>query len=105
MDITCILIGLLFMLFGFLFSRGKIHIHLNAWKQMTHEEQSKIRIKLLCLNIGEVIILNGLIFFFKGIGGDFASQWFNIAIVIWMVIAAFDVWYISKNIKKYYGKQ
>ena len=51
MDFTCILFGLLFSIYGILFSTGKIHVHLSAWKNMPEEEKQKIIIGALCLNI------------------------------------------------------
>ena len=103
MNFTCIFFGILFMAAGLLFATGKLHIHLSAWKQMPDEEKDKIRIHPLCLNIGEVIMLNGLIFLLKGLFAGFTSNWFTIAMVAWMIVAGFDVWYIAKS-KKYIVK-
>ena len=100
MDFTCIIFGILFIVSGVLFATRKLHIHLTAWKQMPDAEKDKIRIHPLCLNIGEVIMLNGLIFLLKGLLAGFTSNLFTIAMVAWMIVAGFDVWYISKS-KKY----
>ena len=48
-------------------------------------------------------MLNGLIFLLKGLFAGFTSNWFTIAMVAWMIVAGFDVWYISKS-KKYIVK-
>ena len=62
-----IIFGVLFTIAGFLFACGKGHVHLKEWKNMSIEEREKIDIKPLCRNIGEVIMLNGLIFLLKGL--------------------------------------
>lgn len=100
MDFTCIFFGILFIAAGLLFAMGKLHIHLSAWKQMPDEEKNRMRIAPLCVNIGEVIMLNGLVFLFKGLFAGFSSNCFTVAMVAWMIVAGFDVWYISKS-KKY----
>lgn len=99
MNYSCVFFGLLFIIAGILFACGKLHTHLAAWKQMPEDEKDKIRIRPLCLNIGEVIMLNGVIFLLKGLLAGFTSNCFTIAMVAWMIVAGFDVWYISKSKK------
>lgn len=99
MNYSCVFFGLIFIAAGILFACGKVHIHLAAWKQMPESEKEKIRIRPLCLNIGEIIMLNGVIFLLKGLLVGFTSNWFTIAMVAWMVVAGFDAWYISKSNK------
>ena len=48
-------------------------------------------------NIGEIIALNGIIFLLKGLWAGFSDHWFVGAMVAWMIIAGFDVWYIEKS--------
>ena len=41
--------------------------------------------------------LNGIIFLLKGLWAGFSDHWFVGAMVAWMIIAGFDVWYIEKS--------
>ena len=103
MEFTCIFFGILFTLAGLVFASGKGHIHLSAWKNMPQEEKDKIKMVPLCRNIGEVIALNGLIFLSKGLWSGFSNHWFVGAMVAWLIVAGFDVWYIGKS-ERYYRK-
>ena len=100
MDFTCIFFGVLFTVAGFVFACGKGHIHLSAWTNMPQSEKDKIKIRPLCRNIGEVIALNGIIFLLKGFWSAFGDHWFVGAMIAWLVVAGFDVWYIGKS-KRY----
>ena len=100
MDFTCIFFGALFTVAGFVFACGKGHIHLSARKNMPQSERDKIRIRPLCRNIGEVIALNGIIFLLKSFWPAFSDHWFVGAMIAWLLVAGFDVWYISKS-KRY----
>lgn len=97
MNFTCIFLGILFCLVGIVFACGKGHIHLSAWKAMPEEEKKKIEIIPLCRNIGEVIALNGEIFLLKGLWSGFSEHWFVCAMIAWLAVAGFDVWYIGKS--------
>ena len=97
MDFICIFFGILFTIAGFMFFFGKAHIHLSAWKNMPQEEKNKIKILPLCRNIGEVIILSGIIFLMKGLWADFSNQWFVGSMVAWLMVSGLDVWYITKS--------
>ena len=55
--------GISFLLAGIWLAWGQGHTHLSAWKKMSEEEKAKIKIIPLSRNIGEVITLNGVIFF------------------------------------------
>ena len=103
MDFTCIFFGILFTIAGFWFACGKGHSHLSAWKNMSPEEKSKIKIVPLCRNVGEIIALNGIIFLMKGLWPGFSNHWFVGAMVAWLIVAGFDVWYIGKS-KRYINK-
>lgn len=48
----------------------------------------------------EVIALNGIIFLLKGFWSAFGDHWFVGAMIAWLVVAGFDVWYIGKS-KRY----
>lgn len=97
MDFVCVFLGILFIIVGFVFFLGKAHIHLSAWKNMPQDEKEKIKIIPLCRNIGKVIILSGMIFLMKGLWADFSSRWFMGFMVVWLIAAGLDVWYITKS--------
>lgn len=97
MDFICIFFGILFTIAGFLFFIGNVHIHLSAWKNMPQEEKDKIKVLPFCRNIGEVIILSGILFFIKGLWADFSNHWFVGSMVTWLMIAGLDVWYMTKS--------
>lgn len=97
MNFTAVILGILFLACGILIAAGKLHTHLSAWKHMSQQERSKIKVRPLCLNIGEIVMLNGIIFMLKGLISNFTDHWFTLAIVAWMIVAGFDAWYISKS--------
>ena len=97
MDHTCIFLGTLFTIAGCLFACGKGHIHFAAWKTMPREEKEKIDIVPLCRNIGNIIVLNGLLFLLKGVWSGFTDFWFTAAMLVWLMIAGCDIWYIEKS--------
>ena len=103
MNLTCIIFGTAFAAVGVLFAFGKLHSHLSAWKNMSQEEKDKINIVLLCRNIGEVILLSGIIFLLNGFSPSFQEHWFTGAMIAWLIVAGLDVWFISKS--KRYKKQ
>ena len=103
MNLTCILFGIIFMIAGFMFACGKGHIYFSSWKNISQEEKEKIKIAPLCRNIGEVIALSGLIFLLKGLCPRFEDHWFVIAMIVWFIVAGFDLWYIEKS-NRYYKK-
>ncbi len=100
MDYTCLVFGIIFIVAGIAFAFGKIYNRLSAWKNMSDDEKAKINIIPLCRNIGAVIALAGVIFVVKGLWSAFSSFAFTIAMIIYLVLAGLDVWYISKS-KRY----
>lgn len=103
MDFTCIFFGVVFIMTGILFAFGKCHIYLSAWKNMPQQEKENIRIGPLCRNIGGIIALSGIIFLSKGLFPAFENRCFVAAMILWLILAGFDVWYINKS-NRYCGK-
>ena len=101
MNFICVCLGIVFIAGGILFALEKGHIHLDAWKKMSWQEKNKIRIRPLCRNIGEIIVLNGFLFLLKGVWPGFEDCWFVLSMAAWFVIAGFDVWYITKSSRYY----
>ena len=100
MNITCIIFGTLFAVAGLLFTTGKLLPYISAWKYMPQEEKDKINVIPLCRNVGEVILLSGIIFLLKGFWPSFQDHWFTGAMIAWLIVAGLDVWFISKS-KRY----
>lgn len=103
MNITCLIFGVIFLIAGFLFAIGKLHVLLAAWKKMPNEEKEKIRIMPLCRNIGLMIMLSGALFLINGFWESFRDRWFALSMIIWLVVAGLDVWFITKS-KHYQNK-
>ena len=97
LNIGAIFFGIFFVIFGLLFAAGQIHSRMNVWKQMPEEEKKKINIVPLCRNVGEVILLSGILFLIDGVWPDFQEHWFSGAMIAWLVVAGLDVWFISKS--------
>ena len=64
---------------------------------MPQEEKEKIKIIPLCRNIGEVIMLNGIIFLIKGFWAGFSNHGFVGAMIAWLIVAGLDIWCIGKS--------
>lgn len=97
MNVASIFFGTIFTAAGFLMATGRLHVHLRAWKALSEEEQKKVDIEGLCLNVGEVIALCGLIFLMNGCIPGFSDHLFIWSALAWFVMAGFDVWYIVKS--------
>ncbi len=103
MDFTCIFFGTLFTIAGIVLACRKGLANLPAWKNMSQQEKEKINIVLLCRNIGGIISLSGIVFLAKGLLSGFSNRCFVIAMIVWLVVAGVDVWYIGKS-KRYMSK-
>lgn len=98
MDFICIFFGILFIFVGFWLVFGKGYCYFFLWKNMLQEEKDKINIVLFCCNVGEMIVLNGIIFLMKGFLLGFLNYWFVFVIIVWLIVVGFDVWYIEKSV-------
>lgn len=97
MNITSICFGLVFLIGGIIFFLGRGHIKLSAWKAMSDKEKSQINIKPLCRNIGGMIMICGVIFIVSGLWGRFQDKFFIWSMVIWLIVAGVDVYFIGKS--------
>ena len=100
MNITCIVLGFGFVVFGYLFAVGEIHSRMIEWQRMTELEKSKIKIEPLCQNIGQMIMLAGFIFMLSGFWEAFRTHLFVWAMIVWLILSGIDLWDITKH-KKY----
>ena len=97
MNYTCILFGVIFLISGILFAKGRLHEHISAWKDMSDKEKEYIKIRPLCRNIVSVISLSGTIFLLKGVINGFSDRWFVAAMILWLVISGIDIYFIEKK--------
>ena len=97
LNITGVVFGILFIIGGLLFAAGAIHTKLSVWKQMPQDEKDKINIVPLCRNIGEMIILSGILFLVDGVWPAFQEHWFTVSMIAWLIVAGLDVWFISRS--------
>ena len=97
MDLTGIVFGTMFSVVGLLFAAGKLHPYLSAWKNMSPEERAEINILPLCRNIGEIILLSGILFLIKGFCPAFQDHWFTWAMIAWLLVAGLDAYFIGKS--------
>ena len=100
MNITCIVLGTVLLIIGFLFFVGKAHEHIEGYKRMSEEEKSEIKIIPLCRNIGIVIGIAGIGFLIAGIVPIFSDKIFIWYMILWFIGTGLDVRYISKS-KRY----
>ena len=101
MNATCFIFGLCFIGAGLLFMGGKLHGYITAWKMMPQEEKDNIRIEELCVNVGGMIALCGLIFLLAGMNSLFKEKCFVWAMIGWIVLSGVDVYAIEKKGKYY----
>ena len=97
MNITLIVFGFIFLIFGILFFFRVILKYLKLWKNMSQEDKSKIKIKPLCRNIGVIISLSGVIFLTSGFSSYFKENFFVLSMVLWMIISIIDAYFIFKK--------
>lgn len=99
MDFTCLLFGAVFIVAGIMFACGKLHNHIKAWNSMTAEEKEDINIKPLCVNIGSMISICGVVFMLAGVFLFFRIHIFIWCMILWIIAAGIDVYFIGKNKK------
>lgn len=97
MDYICIFFGAVFLIAGIMFASGKGYINSSAFKNMSQKDKEKIKIVPLCRNIGGMIALSGIIFLIKGFWTGFSKRGFMCTMILWLIAAGLDVWYISKS--------
>ena len=100
MNITCIAFGAIFIITGILFYFGILLRTIKAWKVMSDEEKSKVKIKPLCHNIGLIIGLSGVIFLFAGVIPVFRESYFTYVMIAWIAFIGLDTYWIFKT-KRY----
>ncbi len=97
MNFTCAAFGIVFIAFGAGVFSGLIINHMHEWTDLSEEEKSSVRIDALCRNMGVMIMLAGVIFLVSGLFEAFRNSFFLIAMIIWFVVCAVDVYQIEKK--------
>lgn len=93
MNVTSIFFGILFITIGVLFACKKGYFFTNT-VNIADED-----LTYLCRNVGEIIVLNGIIFLLKGVCPGFNNHWFTGCMIAWFIIAGLDVWYLRRDLK------
>ncbi len=93
MNYNWILFGIGFTTVGFIMAFGK------KSKVGEQKKTGSIKNKQYYCNIGEVIMLNGIIFSLKGFWEGFSNHWFVCSMVAWMIVACLDITYTIKRSK------
>ncbi|MCI7474531.1 MAG: DUF3784 domain-containing protein [Clostridiales bacterium] len=97
MNGICIFFCALFILMGAAFACGKGPMYLSVWNSIPQQQRAKMKIKPLRRNAGAMIALSGLIFGGKGVCSDLDDHWFVWAMILWLIAAGVDAWYLSKS--------
>jgi len=97
MNATCLMFGIVFVLAGIALASGKLIPHMKVWKNMSEEERAGIRMKALCLNLGLMVSLCGVIFLTAGIWEAFLFKAFSKCMLAWFVLCVIDFWRINKG--------
>lgn len=94
MDITCLFLGFLFFISGYLIFSQKITNYLI--KRNSFKQKENIKVNLLYKNIGFMIIVNSLIFLLSGFSSRFKKNIFTWSIILWFILTVFDIYWIEK---------
>lgn len=97
MNIPFLFLGIIFLGFGIYFYSGRALVHLSAWQAMDETERRHIRIIPLCQNVGMVIGASGLIFILGALWATFRQSAFIWCMILWLVAAGIDVYWIGKS--------
>ena len=84
-----------YVFFGIIFTVTGIMLACEKLQITNRSSQSKT----ISLNAGEIIMLNGLIILIKGILFNSSANWLFIAVISWVLIVIFDIFFLSKNNK------
>lgn len=94
-DITTIIIGFLFLIVGVMLAVGIENWIMEKFRKHKYGIQQKVKIREMCLRAGEVAMLDGLILLMKGFIAHFENHIIVFAFLAWIIIACFDVLYIT----------
>lgn len=103
MNPICVFLGVIFIIAGLGFARGKKYPRSSNWRNLSSKEWKETDNVPLRRNVGGVIMLSGFIFLSKGMMAGFTKKWFTIAMISWFMVAVLDLLYIEKS-GKYRGK-
>ncbi len=97
MDIGSFVIGILILAGGVYFMTGRAMGRVSGWQALSEAEKAAINIRPLCMNIGGMIAICGIIFLITGINDDFKERFFMWAMLIWMAASVINVYIIEKK--------
>lgn len=94
------LTGLAFLTLAILFLLEKAPKRIIDFQRINREEKGTLRIDRLSRNIGIVLLLLSGIFFAAGFSAVFKERYFLFAVIGWVALVFFDIWFIGKS-KRY----
>ena len=100
MNITCLVFALLFLVCSFIFFGGRGDLFIPNWKKLSDKEKEEIPLHELSLNMGIVLSICAIILLASGLFEGFRDHFFAIAMVIWLIGAGVDVYFIEKSNNK-----
>ncbi len=103
MNWACLFVGIIILCVGAVTFAGKFHTLFKEWRSMPEDEKRKIHIKPLCHNIGAAIMVCGAVILCAAFSSFFLQKMFSWCMLGWFVLAAADVWFISRS-KRYMDK-
>lgn len=103
MNLYCVMFAVISLVMALAFFTGKAPDWIKGYREMDEEEKNNILIVPLCRNLGVVFFLAFVIFFLAFMIPAFLDKAFVPSVVIWMIGAGADLYYIEKS--KRYNKE
>ena len=97
MNITCFIFAVVFLICAIMFLTGKGYLFIANWKKLSQEEKNEIPLKELSKNISILLFCCSILFFIAGFFSNFREHYFGIFMIIWLVAAGVDVYFIGKK--------
>ncbi len=99
MDLMCLFVGMVFLLFGAGLFLQMVHPKMDFWKKMTEEERQKAPIRPLTKNVGSMFMVCGMLTALAGGVEVFRTNGYIWAMILWFVACVADVIFIAKSPK------
>ncbi len=97
MDLISTILGIIILAGGIMFMTGMPLERMSAWKAMSEAEKAVIDVGPLCINIGGMIAICGIILLITGFSPVFKERFFVWAMFIWMAACVLNVYIIEKR--------
>ena len=100
MNITCLVFALVFLICSFIFFGDRGEMFIPNWNKLSEEEREEIPLHELSLNMGIVLSICAIILLASGLFENFREHYFAISMVLWLIGAGVDVYFIEKKNNK-----